>query len=168
MNELWSSEPFDLGELEVAKETGLKVGDPAPAFEAQIFDGNDIKLSDYKGKVAVVTFWNASQPWTAQRLVEMKEIYETYRKDERFVMIGVSLDTDIDAARKLIKDNDLRWINCYLSGKKKVTACKDYEIQMWPATFVIGPDGRILAKNASPLLLESLLEDALAAEREQP
>jgi hypothetical protein len=83
-------------------------------------------------------------------------------------MIGVSLDSDIDAARKLIKDNELKWINCYLSGKKKVTACKDYEIQRWPATFVIGSDGQILAKNATPLLLESMLADALAAERERP
>ena len=169
MNEGWSDEPLDLGALEVAKETGLKVGDPAPAFEAETFDGNSIKLADYKGKVVVVTFWTASQTWATQRLLEIHQTCEAYRKYDQFVMIGVSLDTDIDAARKLVKDNELRWINCYLSGKKKVTACKDYEIHtMWPATFVIGPDGRILAKNASPLLLESMLAEALAAERKQP
>jgi peroxiredoxin len=168
MNELWSSEPFDLGELEVAKETGLKVGDPAPAFEAETFDGNSIKLADYKGKVVVVTFWTASQTWATQSLLKIHQTCEAYRKYDQFVMIGASLDSDIDAARKLIKDNELKWINCYLSGKKKVTACKDYEIQMWPATFVIGPDGQILAKNATSLLLESMLADALAAERERP
>jgi peroxiredoxin len=166
MNEGWSDEPFDLGELEVEKESGLKVGDPAPAFEAETFDGNSIKLADYKGKLVVATFWTASQTWATQRLLEIHQTCEAYRKYDQFVMIGVSLDSDIDAARKLIKDNELKWIHCYLSGKKKLTACKDYEIHSWPATFVIGPDGQILAKNATPLLLESMLAEALAAERE--
>jgi peroxiredoxin len=168
MNEGWSDEPLDLGALEVDKESGLKVGDPAPAFEAETFDGNSIKLADYKGKLVVVTFWTASQTWATRGLLEIHQTCEAYCKYDQFVMIGASLDSDIDAARKLIKDNELKWINCYLSGKKRVTACKDYEIHSWPATFVIGHDGRILAKNATPLLLESMLADALAAERERP
>src|SRR4249919_973209 len=35
----------------------LKVGDPAPAFELQGSDGKTHKLSDFKGKQAVVLAW---------------------------------------------------------------------------------------------------------------
>lgn len=35
----------------------LKVGDPAPAFELPGSDGKTYKLSDFKGKQAVVIAW---------------------------------------------------------------------------------------------------------------
>lgn len=35
----------------------LKVGDPAPAFELPGSDGKTYKLSDFKGKKAVVVAW---------------------------------------------------------------------------------------------------------------
>ena len=35
----------------------LKVGDPAPAFSLQGSDGNTYKLSDFRGKHAVVLAW---------------------------------------------------------------------------------------------------------------
>ena len=35
----------------------LKVGDPAPAFELPGSDGKTYKLSDFKGKKAVVIAW---------------------------------------------------------------------------------------------------------------
>lgn len=164
MNEVWSDEPLDLGSLEIEIESVLMVGDTAAGFEAETFDGNEIELADYRGKVVVVTFWFASQPWSTQKLLEMDELYNAFSKDERFVMIGVSLDSDIDAASKLVKDNELPWINCYLSGKNRVSVCKDYEIERRPSTFVIGPDGKILAKDPSSLLLKSVLDETLRQE----
>jgi peroxiredoxin len=164
MNEGWSDEPLDLGSLEIEIDSVLMVGDAAPGFEAEIFDGNSIKLADYSGKVVAVVFWTTKEPWTTQKLLEMDEIYKAFSKDERFIMLGVSLDSDIDAAGKLVEDNKLKWINCYLTRASRVTVCKDYKIERCPSTFVIGPDGKILAKDPSDLLLKSTLEEALGAE----
>src|SRR5919109_289266 len=40
-----------------AQTTELKVGDPAPDFSLQASDGKTYKLSDFKGKQAVVIAW---------------------------------------------------------------------------------------------------------------
>jgi peroxiredoxin Q/BCP len=40
-----------------AADTELKVGDPAPDFTLQASDGKTYKLSDFKGKQAVVLAW---------------------------------------------------------------------------------------------------------------
>jgi peroxiredoxin Q/BCP len=40
-----------------AADTELKVGDPAPNFTLQASDGKTYKLSDFKGKQAVVLAW---------------------------------------------------------------------------------------------------------------
>ena len=37
--------------------TALKVGDPAPEFKLKGSDGKTYKLSDFKGKSAVVVAW---------------------------------------------------------------------------------------------------------------
>jgi cytochrome oxidase Cu insertion factor (SCO1/SenC/PrrC family) len=36
---------------------GPRVGSPAPGLDGEDFDGKRFKLSDYRGKVVVLTFW---------------------------------------------------------------------------------------------------------------
>ena len=45
------------GGLNMADAADLKVGDNAPAFELKGSDGKTYKLSDFKGKEAVVIAW---------------------------------------------------------------------------------------------------------------
>ena len=51
---------LSLGVLAIALNAGaadLKVGDVAPGFSMEGSDGKTYKLSDYKGKQAVVVAW---------------------------------------------------------------------------------------------------------------
>jgi peroxiredoxin Q/BCP len=51
---------LSLGVLAIALNAGaadLKVGDVAPGFSLEGSDGKTYKLSDYKGKQAVVVAW---------------------------------------------------------------------------------------------------------------
>src|SRR5262245_40500316 len=48
---------LDVGTTKIQAATPLKVGDSAPNFELQGSDGKTHKLSDYKGKKAVVVAW---------------------------------------------------------------------------------------------------------------
>ncbi|MFN0132914.1 MAG: thioredoxin family protein [Phycisphaerales bacterium] len=45
-----------------AETTKAKVGQPAPAFELKDTDGKTVKLSDYKGKVVVIDWFNPECP----------------------------------------------------------------------------------------------------------
>ena len=46
-----------LGVAMLAQGVELKVGDPAPDFSLQASDGKTYRLSDFKGKQAVVLAW---------------------------------------------------------------------------------------------------------------
>jgi alkyl hydroperoxide reductase subunit AhpC len=75
-------------------------------------------------------------------------MYERY-KDKNFTVLGVSLDNpgQKEAWLKAITDDGLTWTNVSdLKGGQNEVA-KQYLIQAIPANFLIGPDGKIIAKN---------------------
>jgi peroxiredoxin len=152
---------LDLGTLEVEIKRSLGVGDLAPAFKAETFDGREIKPADCRGKAVVLTFWNSERPSTLVQLERIIQACRALGEQERLVMIGMSLDRDIEAAVSFVENNELRWINCYPSRGTRVRVSDDYQIWTFPSTFVIGPDGKILAQDPSPSLLQSILEEAL-------
>ncbi|MHC4499767.1 MAG: carboxypeptidase regulatory-like domain-containing protein, partial [Planctomycetota bacterium] len=152
-------EPLDVGTFLLEVRKRLQAGDVAPVFEAETFDGQQIRPADYIGKVVVLTFWSSEDSSTAAELQNILEACSIFGEDDQLVIIGMSLDRDAEAAKKFATDNELRWINCFQGTR--VSISEDYEIRKSPRTFVIGPDGRILAEEPSPLLLESILAEAL-------
>jgi cytochrome oxidase Cu insertion factor (SCO1/SenC/PrrC family) len=52
--------PFKRADRTVALAPGPRVGQPAPELAGEDFDGQRFKLSEYRGKVVVVSFWNST------------------------------------------------------------------------------------------------------------
>src|SRR4030095_8891096 len=61
----------------------LKVGDPAPPFELQGSDGKTYKLSDFKGKQAVVLAW-FPKAFTGGCTAECKSLRESRKAILKF------------------------------------------------------------------------------------
>jgi peroxiredoxin len=164
VNEGDSDEPLDIGTHEIEIRKRLKVGDFAPSFEAESFDGKKVRPADYNGKVVLLVFWVSRRTEFIKEIPNLNKIYDIFSGDAQFVMVGVSVDPDIEAARKLVKENRLEWTNCFISPEAIAAVAEDYGIQRFPYILVIGRDGRILAKNPKPEQLESTLRDALGME----
>lgn len=47
-------------------ETSLQINVPAPDFSLSDLKGRPHRLSDYRGRIAVVNFWSAECPWSAR------------------------------------------------------------------------------------------------------
>ncbi len=121
----------------------LKVGDPAPRFEAVNQEGKILKLEDFKGKWVVLYFYPKDD--TPGCTVEAKG-FESLRKEfesEGAVILGVSKD-DINSHKKfcakyglnfhLLADTDAKIIEIY--GAKGGLFTKRM-------TYLISPDGRV-------------------------
>ena len=161
MNEGRSDEPLDIGTLQLKIVKRLKAGDAAPEFEAETFDGAKIKLSGYRGKVVLLNFWMSGNRQFTEEMLSLKEIFETHGKNEQFAMISLSLDHDLEGAKKFVKDNGLEWINCHPTDTARTAVYSNYGMPRFPSVFVIDADGKILARNPSLSTLNSTLEQAL-------
>ena len=63
----------------------------APDFTLKDLDGNEVKLSDYRGKVVILDFWATWCPPCRKGIPDFVEMQAQYGEDE-FVIIGINLD----------------------------------------------------------------------------
>jgi peroxiredoxin len=147
----------------VTKMEGLKsvsIGQFAPDFQLPDQTGKQFKLSDFKGKYVLLDFWAS---WCAPCREENPNIVKQYEKfkSKNFMILGVSLDDDRAAWIKAIKDDQLNWP--HLSELKrwdgKVTL--QYKVEGIPASFILDPEGKIIAKNLRGVELEQFLGKTL-------
>lgn len=75
----------------------------------------------------------------------MKEIYDLY-KDNNIEFVGVANDNETQWKKALDKYN-LPWLNVI---DQEYRAAKSYNVKSYPATFLINPEGKIIAKNLRP------------------
>ena len=156
-----SDGPLDLGTLEVNVQRVLQVGDPAPHFKVETLDGEQLSLSELRGKCVLLSFWSTwCAPCTAE-LPHFHQIHGAYTQDDRFAMIGLSVDSEIEAARKYAERHELRWPQGFLGEVLASKVAMDYGVQGVPATFLIGPDGRIMARDLRGVAIEAVVEKAV-------
>lgn len=141
--------------LKVAKK--IDIGQPAMDFVQNNTKGVPVALSSLKGKYVLIDFWAS---WCGPCRQENPNVLKAYQKfkDKNFEIIAVSLDNNKEAWLKAIETDGLPWIHVSdLKGWKNAVAA-EYDVKAVPQNFLIGPDGKILAKN----LIGKELEEELS------
>jgi thiol-disulfide isomerase/thioredoxin len=151
--------PFDVGELKLQVRFQLKVGDDAPPFEVKTLDDQPLRLSDYQGKYVLLDFWAVWCAPCRAELPHLKATHKEFGKHEKFALISLSLDADRKVPLDYATKEEMTWVQGFLGEWSKAELPGTYGVFGIPATFLIGPDGKVLARGLrGPAILEAVKE----------
>lgn len=136
----------------------LSLGQVAPEIELTNPNGELLKLSDYRGKYVMIDFWAAWCKPCRQENPNVVRLYEKY-KDKGFEIYGVSLDRTKNDWVKAIADDGLTWPQVSDLEYFNSAAAIDYKINAIPATYLLDPEGKIIAQDLRGQSLENKLAE---------
>lgn len=127
---------------ETEVETGIAKGQLAPNFMLMDLEGNEVRLSDFRGKKVLVNFWATWCPPCRIEMPHMQKFYEDYQKKD-VVILGVNLTTTekrTEDIPKFVQEEKLSFpIVLDETGEVMLT----YQVFAYPTTYLLDSSGII-------------------------
>lgn len=111
-------------------------------FTLQDLEGKPISLSDYKGKVVFIDFWATWCPPCRLSIPYVEKLYEQYKDNEDFVVLGINLEESKEDITKFMKKQKMNY-PILLSDNKVIS---NYKISSIPRFFLIDKNGDVYNK----------------------
>lgn len=138
--------------------TLVKVGSVAPDFTLKTPEGGSFQLSSLKGKTVVIDFWASWCPDCRKDAPELVRLYDEYHP-KGIEFVGVSMDTDVEAWQKAIRQYGIWYPQASELRKFKETdIAKAYGVKWIPSLVVVGADGRVLLSTVQSEKVAVLLQ----------
>jgi peroxiredoxin len=131
----------------------LEVGRPFPDVELVDLRGKRQRIADYRGKLLLLHVWAT---WSEPSLHELPRLQQAYSAlhDRGFEIISVSLDDDHGRLVQVLNERAISWPQCCDEKSWDGAIVSQLGIQTVPELYLIGPDGRLLAKDIHPEQLD--------------
>ena len=140
------------------------IGKPALDFQVTDLKGEPLSLEKYRGQVVLLDFWATWCPPCVAEIPNIKKTYEKY-KDQKFQIIGISLDRSKEPLDAFIEEKDLAWIH-YWDNTGKIANL--YKVQAIPSTFLIDGEGVIQKTNLRGHSLETAVAELVQTNLGKP
>ncbi|ALX49020.1 redoxin domain-containing protein [Lentibacillus amyloliquefaciens] len=144
----------DSGENADSDTVGLEVGNIAPDFQLETLDGEQVALSDYRGRRVMVNFWATWCPPCRAEMPDMQSFYE----DKDVEILAINL-TGTESSREGVTDftNEFGLTFPILMDEDTQVA-NEYQIQPIPSSFMIDSNGRIQYKALGAMNYEMMVQ----------
>jgi peroxiredoxin len=158
------NEPFDIGTFELMIRGKLKIGKPAPPLESKLLDGKPISLTDFRGKHVLLFFWASYAGTGSYDLQVLKELHNTYGKENKLVVLGLNLDPEVQTAEQFAKNNGMVWLQAHLGEWGQTQVPASFGVDGIPAGVLIDAEGKLAARNLRGSSMRTAVRNAIAAE----
>ncbi len=135
-------------------------GATAPEISAVDLDGRPMTLSEFRGRVVVLTFWGY---WchTCRAEIPFKKELAAKFAGQPVVMLGVNSDGDREEAGRRAKGDGLPWRSFWNDGRFAGFAT-EWGVRSWPATFILDRRGVIRHAKVGPAEIAAKVAELLA------
>lgn len=131
---------------------GKKIKD----FVLQQSNGEEIKISDFRGKTTLIDFWAS---WCGPCRITHPKLKEIYNKhSDNLNIISLSFDEDKEDWLSAVKKDKLNWINVIDTKGWESEIANYYGVTSLPFNILIDEEGKIITTNIKPYELEEILK----------
>jgi len=137
------------------------VGSVVTDVGARRLDGTVDTLAAYSGRVVLVDFWAT---WCGPCIAAFPKLRDMVDDlpEERFQIIGVNVDEELDTVTDYLADDPLPWVVWHVGTDSELV--RKWRITGYPTYVLIGPEGTILNKHAGTFDAEFRAEIEQAVE----
>ncbi len=142
----------------------LEVGNVAPDIVSEDLDAKPLKLSARSGKVTLLVFWGS---WCGpcMKLVPHEAALAQKYVGRPFQLYGVDGGDERKVAKKTARDKQMTWPIFYGGNNFRGGLAAVWDVDAWPAVYVVGPDGVIRYKGHGDGLEEAVEKAVADAEK---
>ncbi len=139
-------------------------GEQAPAFSAELMNGEAFRLDDLRGRYVLIDFWGSWCPPCRQANPHLVELYRQYG-GRGFEIVSVAVERQAEPWRRAIERDGLSWKYHILD---RTTSMKFFDseiaalygVKQLPTSYLLNEDGIIIGVDPSPREVGEVLERA--------
>lgn len=143
------------------KVMSVNVGGTPADFTLPDPEGNDLKLSQFRGKILLLDFWAS---WCGPCRAEMPNVKDIYAKyhDKGLEILGVSLDESKDKWVDAIAKEELPWSHVSALKGWDCPVAKQFNVTGIPRMYILDTDGKIIAQDLRGEELQAKMAELFA------
>ncbi len=126
----------------------IKKGVDAPDILAKTIDGEEQKLSAWKGKNVYIDVWATWCGPCKKEIPALEELQKEFAGNENLVFTSISIDANKEKWETMVKEKELKGVQLLVDNAWDSDMCKSYLISSIPRFIIVDSDGKILDANA--------------------
>lgn len=135
--------------LACAAPSPYPLNTPAPFTKFKTGEDNYVLLDSLKGKTVVVFFWASWCSASRGEIERLNRIALKYKDNPAYYFVAVSLDTKREDFENFLRANNISGFHHAFSGNSgDDEAALYFKVSALPQTFVIDPNGIVIAKGS--------------------
>lgn len=119
----------------------VRVGSVAPDFTLKTFSGEEITLTDLRGKVVVINFWATWCPPCREEMPSMERLYQRMQ-GKPFEMLAINVEEDARQVLGTFLQKTPHSFPIPLDTNRQ--AQELYRVYRFPETFIADPNGIVV------------------------
>ncbi|MGF1671389.1 MAG: TlpA family protein disulfide reductase [Balneolaceae bacterium] len=121
-------------------------GEPAPSFEAELFEtGEIITNNSLEGRYVLIDIWSTSCGICVRKRPELEEARNQFESEE-FVILSIAMNDTPERLEKFREERSpMPWLHVAVPNPRKSIFWEILPYHGLPQSFLLSPDGTVIA-----------------------